>query len=130
MNKIFSRLGFCFGVILLIIFSLYLYNVIYAANISTSALVNTSVSSGQTVNNANFSFTALGLNLANNPARSITSLKVTVAGPSPFNPAVDLNDLLSANDASGIYLGIDGTVAGGDGTYISSSNGDTMVALT
>ena len=126
--KIFSR--FYFGVILLIVFSFYLYNVVFAGNISTSALVNTFVRSGQTINATSFATPALGLNLAHGTARTLNAMQITVAGPNGFDPATDLRELAAANDSSGIFVYTDGTGATGDGSFTQGANGDTAQGLS
>ena len=99
-----------------------------AADIGTSALVNTFILNGATVKASSSPTALLGLNLAHGTARTLSSVRATVAGPFPFIPGIDLGTL--ATDAtSPIALYADGGVAGGDGVFVDGANGDALVTL-
>ncbi len=100
----------------------------FAANISTSALVNTFVLNGQTIKASSSATAVLGLNLAHSPARTLNAVQATIAGPAGFDPVVELA-ALATGATSGVALYADGAVAGEDGVF-GSGNGDAVVAVT
>ena len=100
-----------------------------AANIGTSALVNTFILTGATIKASSSPTAVLGLNLANGTARTLSSVQVTAAGPTGFDPATELA-ATATGATSGVALYTDGAVAGGDGAFVDGANGDAVVTLS